>query len=177
MNEWESVDLKRQMRRIEELVQTLEQLADPAARTVARELFQTLLAFHQAGLRRLLEVIRRSESGSAIAAACECDDLVNGLLLLHGLHPVDLKTRVRQALEQLRPLLRCHGGDLELASVTDGRVRLRLLGSCSLSSVALEHALEEAFATTAPDAGVIEVEESAARSEHATSLLSLPLVP
>jgi Fe-S cluster biogenesis protein NfuA len=177
MNEYESVDLKRQMRRIEDLVQTLEELNDSAARTVSRELLQTLLAFHRAGLRSLLEIIRRSEGVSAITAACVCDDLVSGLLLLHGLHPVDLKTRVRQALEQLQPLLHCHGGDLELVSISDGRVRLRLLGSCSLSSVALGHALEEAFATTAPDAGVIEVEESAARSERATSLLSLPLVP
>ena len=42
------------------------------------------------------------------------DDLVSSLLLLHGLHPVDLRTRVQQALDKARPFLYDHGSQVEL---------------------------------------------------------------
>jgi Fe-S cluster biogenesis protein NfuA len=176
MSDSEAAGLRRQMQRIDELLQTLEQLADPTAHAAARELFQTVLAFHRSGLHRLLEIIRRHDGAAALTADCGRDDLISGVLLLHGLHPVDLLTRVRQGVEQVRPLLRCHGGDLELISIVGGRIRLRLLGPCSLSVEALEHALEETFTTLAPDAEVIQVEENTSVVDHSTSLLSLPMV-
>lgn len=33
--------------------------------------------------------------------------------------------------ERVRPLLRAHGGDVEVLEVLDGEVRFRLLGQCS----------------------------------------------
>ena len=83
------------------------------------------------------------------------------LLLLHGLHPLDLEARVRQALEQVRPYLRTHGGDVELLGVDDGVVRLRMQGSCHgcpSSAVTLKHTIEEAIYDAAPDVAAIEVE-------------------
>ena len=51
------------------------------------------------------------------------------LLLVHGLHPYSVETRVEQALASVRPYLGSHGGDVELLGVSDdGLVRLRLLG-------------------------------------------------
>ena len=39
---------------------------------------------------------------------------------------------VEQVLnEHVRPLLRAHGGDMEVLSLTDGVLRFRLLGRCS----------------------------------------------
>ena len=68
------------------------------------------------------------------------------LLLVHGLHPYDVETRVARALDGVRPYLGSHGGDVELLGVTDdGVVRLRLLGSCDgcpSSSVTLKLAVE-----------------------------------
>jgi Fe-S cluster biogenesis protein NfuA len=177
MSETERGNLRRQMQRIDELVQTLDALDDPNARAAARELFQTLLSFHRGGLDRLLEIVRQSEQGGAIAAECARDDLVSGVLLLHGLHPVALETRVRQALRLVQPVVRGHGGDLELISLVGGRIRLRLLGPCSLSAEALEHALEEAFSALAPDAEGIEMEEVTMPAVTTTRLLSLPLIP
>jgi hypothetical protein len=46
--------------------------------------------------------------------------------LLYGLHPVDFETRVMQALEKVRPYLQSHGGSVDLLSVDEGVVRLRL---------------------------------------------------
>jgi Fe-S cluster biogenesis protein NfuA len=159
MNDRDKVFLQKQMRRVESLIESLEKLSNPAARVVARELVQTLLALHGAGVERMMEIARQTESEAAITA-WGCDDLVGSLLLLHGLHPVNLEMRARQALDQVQPLLRCHGGELTLVAVVDGRVRVRLQGTCGLSSAELEHSLEEAFAQIAPDVQIIEVENT-----------------
>ena len=51
------------------------------------------------------------------------------LLLIHGLYPVDLETRVREALDSVRPYMESHGGDVELlGDRRDGVARLRLEG-------------------------------------------------
>jgi Fe-S cluster biogenesis protein NfuA len=168
--------LDQQLRQVEALLETLERVADPAARTAAREMLQTLLALHRAGLGRMLEMIRQAESGPALVTACGADDLVGRLLLLHGLHPVDLETRVRQALDQVRPMVRGHGGELELVSANQQVVRVRLQGDCSLSGPELQQLMEEAFLTIAPDVEVIEVEDTP-RAENSSRRLALLLVP
>ena len=57
------------------------------------------------------------------------DPLVSGLLLLHGLHPLDLEARVRNAIEEVKPRLGLHGGSVELLGITpEGRVQLKLKG-------------------------------------------------
>ena len=165
--------LDQQMRRVEELVDTLAKLGDPVARATAQELMQTLLSLHRAGLASLLEIVRQSDSCQAIAAAIRQDKVIESLLLLHGLHPVDLQTRAQQALEQVRPLIRGYGSDLQLVAIAGKRVRVRLVGECSLSSEALEHFLEEAFAAVAPDVQVIEVEDP---SRGAQTRLPLPIL-
>ena len=63
------------------------------------------------------------------ASAGRSDELVAHLLLVHDLHPVDVETRVAQALEEVRPYLGSHGGDVELLGVEDGVARLRLGGT------------------------------------------------
>ena len=93
------------------------------------------------------------------------DELVSSLLLVHGLHPYDVETRVARALESVRPYLGSHGGDVEFLGLTeDGVVRLRMLGSCDgcpSSSVTLTLAVESAIRAAAPETLGIEVEEGA----------------
>ncbi len=176
MSEPQPNSLDRQMRRVEALIESLQNLVNPAARVVAQELVQTLLALHGAGLAKMLELLLTVEGGAAIAAAWGRDDLVGNLLLLHGLHPVAVETRVRQALEQVSPLLRGHGADLELIAVAERLVRVRVRGSCSLSAEALEAMLEEAFAAAAPDVQVIEVEGGPRRTESEARRVALPVL-
>ena len=83
------------------------------------------------------------------------------LLLIHDLHPVPLEERVREALEQVRPYMESHGGNVELLSLEDGVARLRLEGSCSdcsASAVTLELAIKQALEEAAPDLEGLEVE-------------------
>jgi Fe-S cluster biogenesis protein NfuA len=83
-------------------------------------------------------------------------------LVLHGLHPLDLETRVRRALESVKPRLGLHGGDVDLVDVTpDGVVKLRLEGNCHgcpSSQITLKSSIEEAIYGAAPDVSALEVE-------------------
>ncbi len=151
------------IQQIEALIVKIEQIADPATRASVEQLLQALMQLHGAGLERMLDLIWESgESGGAIIDTLARDEQIGGLLLLYGLHPLDLETRVRQALEKVRPYLRSHGGNVELSGITDaGVVRLRLQGSCHgcpSSAMTLKLAIEEAIYAAAPDVAALEVE-------------------
>ena len=156
------LESKRRIEHLETLIQNLERLPDPTARDQARELAQTLLDFHGTALARLLgRVADLGEAGRALIASLADDDIVSSLLLLYGLHPLDMGTRIERALEQVRPLLRSHHGNVELVSVVDGVVRLRMQGNCHgcpSSALTLKNAIEEAIYAAAPDVVAIDVE-------------------
>ena len=150
------------MNRLEELIQKLEQAEDETSRNQARELVQTLLELHGTGLNRMLEISFDSEcGGQQLIDQLAQDDLVSNLFLLHGLHPLDLETRVRKALDEVKPRLGLHGGNVELLGVTpEGRVRLQLEGNCEgcpSSRVTLKYSIEEAIYAAAPDVTALEV--------------------
>ena len=162
--------------RIDELVLKLETGADADVRDTAKELLQALMAFHGAGLERLLSLVRDGGGGQAMLDQFTRDELVRSLLLLYGLHPVDVETRVLEALEKTRPYLRSHGGNVELVGVeADGTVRLRMQGSCHgcpSSAVTLKLAIEQAIRDAAPDVTEILVVDNSV--PHGNS--PLPLV-
>jgi Fe-S cluster biogenesis protein NfuA/nitrite reductase/ring-hydroxylating ferredoxin subunit len=109
----------------------------------------------------MMEVVAQGgESGRTFEAFAE-DELVSHLLLLHGLHPIDMETRVVKALEEVRPYLQSHGGNVELLGVEGGVARLRMQGSCNgcpSSAMTLKLAIEEAVQKAAPDLLGIEAE-------------------
>jgi Fe-S cluster biogenesis protein NfuA/nitrite reductase/ring-hydroxylating ferredoxin subunit len=145
---------------IESLIAELDALPDPAARATAMEAIQAVLDLHGVALDRMLELIvnQAGEQGSALLASFAGDDRVGNVLMLHGLHPVDITTRVARALDSVRPYLASHGGNVELLGVDDGVVRLRLEGSCKgcpSSAATLKTAIEEAIMAAAPD--VLEI--------------------
>jgi Fe-S cluster biogenesis protein NfuA len=139
--------------RVEALLEELDAVDDAPARDTGTALVQALLELYGDGLARIVEHIAQRDDG-AIAEALADDELVAHLLMLHGLHPVPLDARVRAALDEVRPYLETHGGDVQLLDVDQGVVRLQLQGSCSgcpSSAVTLKHAVEEAIRRTAPD--------------------------
>jgi Fe-S cluster biogenesis protein NfuA/nitrite reductase/ring-hydroxylating ferredoxin subunit len=148
--------------RIEKLVQEVATFTDPHARATAEELVQALLDMYGEGLVRILELTVQSEaSGQALIEKFANDELLGALFMLHGLHPVDLETRVAQALVEVRPYLKSHGGNVELVKVEDGVAYLRLEGSCHgcpSSTMTLKMAIEEAIYKAAPDLDELKVE-------------------
>lgn len=155
-----SLSLEEQIQEITRLVGELERSSDPKAQAAAREMVQALLDLHTAGFVRVLELVSQSSDSQAILDAFVEDDLLGHMLLLHGLHPEDLETRVLRALDQVRPYLQSHGGNVELLGVADGTVHLRLHGSCQgcpSSLATLQSTIEKAIYDAAPDVAAIEV--------------------
>lgn len=147
------------------------------ARERAEELVRVTADLYGAGLERMLDVLYGlGRLDDEVLAALAADDLVASLLLVHGLHPYDVATRVEQALESVRPYLGSHGGDVELLDVTaEGVVRLRLLGSCDgcpSSSVTLTLAVEGAVEAAAPEVTAIEVDPGGVATDD-----TRPLIP
>src|ERR1700683_2937551 len=160
-----SHEIQNRLKTIETLVQRIEQVKDAALKATAKELVQSLMEFHGAGLESMLEIVHDSlELGPSVIETLGQDELVRSLLLLYGLHPDALETRVLQALEKTRPYLRSHGGNVNLVAVEhSGAVTLRLEGSCHgcpSSSATLKLAVEEAIYDAAPDVTAITVEGS-----------------
>jgi len=148
--------------RVQELLGSLDEIADPVAQARVQELVGTVLELYGAGLERILGVIADAGEGALhIRNALLDDGVVASLLLIHGLYPVSLEERVAEAVESVRPFLASHGGDVEILGVDEGVARLRLKGSCNgcpASASTLEHALKVAIDEAAPDLLGLEVE-------------------
>jgi Fe-S cluster biogenesis protein NfuA/nitrite reductase/ring-hydroxylating ferredoxin subunit len=153
--------LQERVARMETLLGEIEALDDPAARSKAAEVVGVLLDLYGEGLARMMDVVAEGEEREKTFEAFAGDDLVAHLLLLHGLHPLDLETRVIGALDEVRPYLQSHGGNVELIGIENGVARLRLEGSCDgcpSSTMTLKLAIEEAVQKAAPDLDGIEAE-------------------
>ena len=148
--------------RVQELLGSLDDIADPVAQSRVQELIGTVLELYGAGLERILGILEGAgDPALPIRDALLDDGVVASLLLIHGLYPVSLEERVTEALDSMRPFLASHGGNVELVGVQDGVARLRLQGSCNgcpSSAATLEHALKEAIEDAAPDLLGLEVE-------------------
>ncbi|MGK2318742.1 NifU family protein [Gordonia rhizosphera] len=126
-----------------------------AARDRAEALVREVAELYGAGLERIVALLDPQVTEALVA-----DELLASLLLVHGLHPHDVRTRVESAIDRVRPYLGSHGGDVAVVGVSDGVVRLELSGSCRTcpsSSVTLELAVEEAVRAAAPEVSAIEV--------------------
>jgi Fe-S cluster biogenesis protein NfuA len=169
--------------RVQELLGSLDEIADPVAQQRVQELIGTVLELYGAGLERVLGIVDDAgDSALPIRQALLDDGVVSSLLLIHGLYPISLEERVVEALDSVRPFLASHGGDVELLGVDDGIARLKLDGSCNgcpASAATLENALKEAIDATAPDLlgleveGVVGLEEDAGETNGG---LTLPVV-
>jgi Fe-S cluster biogenesis protein NfuA/nitrite reductase/ring-hydroxylating ferredoxin subunit len=160
----EERELQKRLAHVDTLVGELERLPDLASRALVEELLSTVLDLHGEALSRMLGVLgpRGEPATDQLLERMAADDVIRGVLLLHGLHPLDLRSRVEGALESVRPYMRSHGGGVELLDVIGDTVRIRLEGHCKTcpsSTVTLKLAVEKAIYEAAPDVATIEVEE------------------
>lgn len=162
--------LEERVGRIETLLGEIESLEDPKARARTAEMVQTLLELYGEALGRIVENV--AELGSKeLKDALLGDELVSHLLLLHGLHPVDVKTRVLGALDEVRPYLESHGGNVQFLGIEGAVARVRLEGSCdgcASSTMTLKLAIEEAVQKAAPELEGVEAEGVAEPTPQAT---------
>jgi Fe-S cluster biogenesis protein NfuA/nitrite reductase/ring-hydroxylating ferredoxin subunit len=148
--------------RIEELLATLRSTSGRAA-DAAEELVRLLLGLYGDGLGHIMDALAaEGAAGDAVRDRLLADPLVESLLLLHDLHPLDVDTRIQRALDRVRPYLGSHAGGVEyLGTGQDGVARLRLEGSCHgcpSSTVTVRLAIEGAVQDAAPEVTEVVVE-------------------
>lgn len=155
-------DVREDMQRIGGLVQEIESIADPAARAATRDLVQSLMDLHGAVLEKTLDIIADAgEAGMNIIDRLGRDSLVSSVLILYGLHPEDIETRVVRAVDRVKPQLRKQGCEVELLGVNDGAIRLRVeTGShtCGSTAKTVQATLEETIYDAAPDLTSLVIE-------------------
>lgn len=138
---------------------------------IADELVRLLVGLYGDGLARITEILaEQDQAGTQIMSAMISDPLVESLLLLHDLHPLDVDARVQRALDEVRPYLGSHAGGVEYLGVFDGVAKLRLQGSCDgcpSSTVTVQLAIEGAVLNAAPEVGEVVVEGMAKAPEPA----------
>lgn len=65
-----------------------------------------------------------------------------------------MKEKIEKALEAIRPALRADGGDIQLVSVEDGIVKVRLTGACSgcqMAQMTMTQGVEQAIKEIVPE--------------------------
>jgi Fe-S cluster biogenesis protein NfuA len=143
--------------RVDELVRFFETHPDPAVQESAIELLQLVDALHRSPLERLAALLESYawDSGSGISIPplerARSDHLIRRLLQLYDLVPpdpeeADPEAEVEAALEQVRPYIQSHGGDVRAVDITDGIVTVELSGhcrGCTASQATLRGVVEE----------------------------------
>jgi nitrite reductase/ring-hydroxylating ferredoxin subunit/Fe-S cluster biogenesis protein NfuA len=145
--------------RVDDAVKALESL-DPAARTVAEELKAAVEAIHRAGLVTIVRSLRAGDATRPVLFDLVDDPVVHLLLSLHQIVRPDPVTEATRALQEVRPQLQGHGGDVTLVRIDGGIAFVRLMGACngcSMSSVTLRNLVEKALVDGVASINGIEV--------------------
>ncbi|MEH1815589.1 MAG: NifU family protein [Nostoc sp.] len=150
------------MTNLEELIREINRFEaiisewDESQRCVAVGLKTAIEALHKAALTNLIKSLKQ-ESMSALRHAVN-DEVVYAVLLYHELvkpPKPPLAQRIQIAIEEVRPGLKSHNGDVELVAIKPpDTVEVRLIGTCSscpASTLTLSQGVEQAIKNHCPE--------------------------
>ncbi|YAF96970.1 MAG: NifU family protein [Nodularia sp. CChRGM 3473] len=176
------------MTNLEELVQEINRFEaiisewDESQRCVAVGLKRAIEALHKAALTNLIKSLKQ-ESMSALRHAV-ADELVYAVLLYHELvkpPQTPLIQRIQTALEEVRPGLKSHNGDVELVAIKPpDTVEVRLIGTCSscpASTLTLSHGVEQAIKNHCPEITKVVAVNDTHQVTSSNSSFSSPFSP
>jgi len=126
--------------RVEALLADLRTRAGPEAAGVAEELVTCLVRLYGAGLEAILRIVEGAAPGDAerVRALLIADPLIESLLLVHDLHPLDADARIRRALGRLGVGAEFLGIDVA------GMAQVRLGHGCGSATGDIEQAVTDA---------------------------------
>jgi hypothetical protein len=157
-------DNDREAARIEQLLEDLRSMAAGPVWQRIEELVQRLVRLYGDGLGRILaHTGQAGRLDEVLAARLAEDDLVAGLLLVHGLHPWPVVRRARETLERARPQLQAHVGTFVLVGVEGEVARVRLEGGAQVPAETATRLLHRALVDAAPEIARVELEGAVGR--------------
>ena len=157
--------------RIEALLAELRSNAGPQVADTAEELVSCLVELYGAGLAEVVRIVGEdTEAGPRLMDGLVADPLVESLLLVHDLHPLDTGSRVQRAIDQVMPTLGSHAGKVEYRGIDDQGVIHLLLergggGGCGSTADTVQAAIEKSVAEAAPEAAAVDIEVVEAPAE------------
>ncbi len=128
-------------------LERMEEIQDEKTREEVFALLEGIDVLHRQGLGRILDLIG-SLGGQKAVERISQDPIVRTLLEMYDLPEADEQTQVERVLEDVYPYFQSHGGKLDLLGVENGRVRVRLSGSCEGcpgTATTLQRVVEEAL--------------------------------
>jgi nitrite reductase/ring-hydroxylating ferredoxin subunit/Fe-S cluster biogenesis protein NfuA len=144
-------------RRADELAR-LEGLAqgwEPAQQGVLSAIKTGIEELNAEAFKRLIRALKHDAAAAAALRNAVRDPLVYQVLLFHGVVKEPLELRVARALEEVRPSLKSHGGDVELVALKfPDTVEVRLIGSCQScpsSGETLSEGVEKSIKALCPE--------------------------
>jgi Fe-S cluster biogenesis protein NfuA/nitrite reductase/ring-hydroxylating ferredoxin subunit len=126
-------------------------------------------------LLELIDAVHRPALELMTAGSFE-HPLVRAVLGMYDLADVDDETLVEEALDEIRPYIHSHGGEVELLDVSDGVVRVRMSGSChdcAASAMTLRRGIEAAVREGYPGFREVIAEEADEPATPAPQLLQI----
>ena len=153
-------------------VERMEGIEDERTRNEVLALLEGIDVLHRQSLGRLLELVTNL-GGSGLVERVSQDPVVRTLLEMYDLPEADERTQVEDALESVYPYFRSHGGKLEVLGVEEGRVRVRLSGSCEGcpgTATTLKRVVEEALREGFPGFKELVAEQPPVEAQHAAPL-------
>ncbi len=128
-------------------LERMEEIQDEKTREEVFAFLEGIDVLHRQGLGRILDLIGRLGGQQAVERISQ-DPVVRTLLEMYDLPEANERTQVELALEPVYPYFQSHGGKLDLLGVENGRVRVRLSGSCEGcpgTATTLQRVVEEAL--------------------------------
>ena len=99
-------------------------------RNAAQARGEAIDALNAAAFRRLIRSLQAVPGMSAALREAAGDEIVYAVLRRHGILKPSLFEKIDQALDEIRPSLASHGGDVELVAVEETSVVVKFLGAC-----------------------------------------------
>ena len=157
--------------RIEALLAELRSHSGPQVAQTAEELVSCLVELYGAGLAAIIGIVGSDPHGAGprLLDSLVADPLVESLLLVHDLHPLDVGTRIQRAIDQVLPQFGSHAGKVDFGGIDDqGVIHLRMEAGghgCGSSPDAVRAAVEEAVTAAAPETAGLDIEVVEAPAE------------
>ena len=139
-------------------METLDNVTDPDARRISRDLMETTLDLHGIALAKTLTICQAA--GGTVVHDLLANDYVAAVALLHGLHPQDAGERLRAKIAEMHPHWGVRGFRVDIAEIKEAKARLCITLSSEGSRAnadALRREVEQTLTDCAPDLDSIEV--------------------
>jgi Fe-S cluster biogenesis protein NfuA/nitrite reductase/ring-hydroxylating ferredoxin subunit len=162
------------------LLQDLESLEavvatwDDQSRLTVAALTRAVEDLNKEAFARLIRALKKTPEALAALKESTADEVVYSVLRHHELIRPSLNERIEQALDSVRPMLKGHGGDVELVAVRPpNRADIRLIGACSgcpSSELTLSEGVEKAIREHCPEVTEIVREKGICASGDETAV-------